>query len=146
MRLPTAEDINPFQDPDGQVAEQHFCGKSLEQAEALFREAPMTHQEDLMFMGASAFRFYVQAATNYIRSDWATGDADIINAFANILDLRMEYQAEELQPIASWLADICSYIVEHYDRFDLTPAAYGDLRPRYHALQQTFLQQMETVR
>jgi hypothetical protein len=94
-------------------------------------------------MGASAFRFYVQAAINYIRSDSATGDSEIISCFASMLAFRLEHEAAELQPIALWLANICGYIVEHYGRFDLTATIYGDLRPRYQALQQTFLQQMK---
>jgi hypothetical protein len=39
MRLPTAREINPAaEDLDGKWAEKHFLGKSLEEAEALFRE------------------------------------------------------------------------------------------------------------
>ena len=64
MQLPTVEEINPIpEDLDGQTAVQNFFGKSLEEAEALFRENSLCYQEDLMFMGASAFRFYVQGTT-----------------------------------------------------------------------------------
>ena len=119
MRLPTAREINPIpEDLDGECAERHFLGKSLEEAEALFREASITYQEDLMFMGVSAFRFYVHAAISYIQSESATGDPDIISAFASI--------------------------IEHYDRFDLTPEIYGDVRSRFQVLQQAFLQQKGT--
>jgi hypothetical protein len=118
----------------------------LKEAEALFSEASLTYQEDLMFMGVSALRFYVQAAISYIRSNSATGDSDFINCFASILEYRLENEAAELRPIASQLSDICCYIVKHYDKFDLTPEIYGDLRFRYQALSQTFLLQLETRR
>jgi hypothetical protein len=73
MQLPTAREINPVPtDLDGKCAERHFLGKTLQQAEALFREASILYQEDLMFMGPIAFRFYVQAAISYIQSDAAT--------------------------------------------------------------------------
>lgn len=94
-----------------------------------------------MFMGPSAFRFYVQAAITYIQSEVSTGDSAIISCFASLLEHRLEFEAEELRPVAELLAAICGYVVEHYDRFDLTPEIFGDLRPRFQTLQQTFLRQ-----
>jgi len=106
MRLPTAEEINPIPDDlDGQHAVQHFLGKTLEEAEALFREDSITYQEDLMFMGPSAFRFYVQAAINYIQSEAATGDSDIVNCIAGILESRLEFEPDELVAVAERLAE-----------------------------------------
>ena len=139
MPLPTAQEINPFDDLDGQCAEQHFLGKSLEEAEALFRESSITYQEDLMFIGPIAFRFYIHAALNYIRSDAATGDLDIINCLAGILQHRLEFESVELLAIAGPLASICAYIIEHYNRFDVTPEIYGDLLSSFRALEQSFL-------
>jgi len=147
MSLPTATDINPIpEDLDGRCAEEHFLGKTLEEAEALFCEASIIYQEDLMFMGVSAFRFYVQAAISYIRSDSSSGDSDIINCFAGILESRLEHEARELRPVALLLAGICGYIIEHYERFAVSPEIYGDLRPRYLALQQAFTHEMEVER
>jgi len=138
MTLPTRWDINVHDSLDERTACEHFLGKSLAEAEALFREASIMYQEDLMFMGASAFRFYVQAAISYIQSEAATGDGDIISCFASILEHRLEYEAEQLRPVAGRLGSICGYILEHYDRFDLRPEIYGDVRPRFQALQQAF--------
>jgi hypothetical protein len=143
MTLPTRQDINVHDSLDERTACEHFLGKSLQEAEALFREASITYQEDLMFMGASAFRFYVQAAISYIQSDSATGDSDIIGCFASILEHRLEYEADELRPVADRLASICSYILDHYDRFGLTLEIYCDVRPRFQALQKTFSGEME---
>lgn len=141
MRLPTAREINPApHDLDGKCAERHFFGKTLDEAEGMFREAFLLYQEDLMFMGPAGFRFYVQAAINYIRSDAAAGDPDVINYFASILEHWLEFEAEELKPVAPQLASVCRYIVEHYDKFEVAPKIYGDLRSRFLALEQRFLQ------
>jgi hypothetical protein len=140
MKLPTAKEINPFNDLDGQLAERCFLGKSLAEAEALFRENSIYYQEDLMFMGIVAFRFYVPALISYIRSEAATSDSDIINCFAGLLESRLEYDANELTPIASDLAAACSYVIENYDGFDVMPEIYGDLRPRFENLRQNFWQ------
>ena len=142
MRLPTAREINPApEDLDGKCAEKHFLGKTLEEAESLFREASIVYQEDLMFMGPVAFRFYVQAAISYVQSDASTGDPDMISCFAMILEHRLKFEAKELPPVAPELALVYRYILEHYDRFSRTPEIYGDLRPRFQALEQTFLRQ-----
>jgi hypothetical protein len=138
MTLPTHHDINVDDSLDARRACEHFLGKSLCGAEALFRENSLYYQEDLRFMGVSAFRFYVQAAVSYIESAAAAGDSDIINCFAGILEVRLEYDADELHPVAELLASTCGYILEHYDRFDLTPETYGDVRPRFRTLQQAF--------
>ncbi len=61
------------EDLDGRCAQEHLLGKSLEKAEALFGEASIIYQEDVLFMGVTAFRFYVQAAIAYIRSMRAMG-------------------------------------------------------------------------
>jgi hypothetical protein len=138
MTLPTQRDINVHDSLDERTACEHFLGKSLAEAEALFREASIVYQEDLLFMGVSAFRFYVQAAINYVQSEAATNDSDMINCLGSIFEHRLGYEAEELRPIADRLASVCRYIIQHYDRFDLDPAIYGDVRPRFAALQRAF--------
>jgi hypothetical protein len=143
MALPTRQDFSIHDSLDERSACEHFLGKSLQEAEALFQENSLYYQEDLMFMGASAFRFYVQAVISYIQSDAATDDSDVINCFAAILEHRLKHDKEELCPIAGCLATICGHIIEHYDRFDITRGIYGDIRPRFHALQRAFLEQME---
>ena len=121
-------------------AEQHFLGKTLEEAEALFRENSLYYQEDLLFMGPIAFRFYVEAAINYLKSESAASNSDMVSCMAGLLENRLEYEASELTPIASRLASLCRYIIDHYERFDVMPEIYGDLRPRYQLLERMFVQ------
>jgi hypothetical protein len=139
MTLPTAKEIDPYGGLDGQVACKNFLGKSITEAEALFRENSLYYQEGLMWMGPIAFRFYVQAAIHYIQSEAATDDSAIASCMAAILEFRLEHEASELAPIADHLASLCGYFLEHYERFDLTPEIFGDVRARFQALQKTFL-------
>src|SRR5260221_12216404 len=129
MTLPSAKEINPHDDLDGRVACKNFLGKSLDEAEALFRENSTHYQEGLMWMGPIAFRFYVPALIHYIKSEAATGDSDIISCFAGLVEFRLEHEAAELLPIAEQLASVCDYIIQHYGRFDLSREIYGDLMP-----------------
>ena len=137
-QLPTAREINPHGDLDGNCAERNFLGKSLREAELLFVENSLHYQEDLMFMGAAGFRFYVHAAINYIQSEAATGDSDMINCFASILEFRLEHEASELATLASELSSACDRIVADYQRFDVIAEIYGDLQTRYEALSSAF--------
>ena len=139
MKLPTAKAIDPYDSLDGRSACENFLGRNLDEAEALFRENSLHYQEALMWMGPVAFRYYVQAAIRYIQSEAATDDHAIVSCLASILEFRLEYESAELVPIADQLAAICCYIIEHYERFDLTPEIFGDVRAHFQMLHETFL-------
>jgi hypothetical protein len=139
MKLPTAKEIDPYDSLDGEVACMNFLGKNLDDAEALFRENSLRYQEDLMWMGPVAFRYYVTAVIRYIQSEAAAGDSDIIVSFIALLEFRQKYELAELASIADQLASICGYIIEQYGRFDLTPEIYGDVRARAQSLSHTLL-------
>jgi hypothetical protein len=121
MTLPSRQDINVYDSLDERSACQHFLGKGLDEAEALFRESWFSSQEDLMFMGISAFRFYVQAAIRFIKSDAAAGDSDIVSCFGMILEHRLEYESAEMVAVADQLASICEYVLERREQFGITP-------------------------
>ena len=141
-RLPTREEINVHDSLDERWACKNFLGKSLKEAEALFRENSLTYQEDLMWMGPVAFRYYVQAAIEYVQSPESEGDDCMIDCFAMILEFRLEYERQELLPIAPQLVDACQYIIANFKRFnDADPELYIhlDFRPRYKKLVENIL-------
>jgi hypothetical protein len=137
MGLPTREEINLRDTPAEQVACDHFLGKNLDEAEAMFREDPFLYQEDLLWMGPSAFRFYVEAAIQYIRSRASDGDSDTIACFASILDLRLKRDPSAVIPLAETFRSVCAYVIEHWNKFD-AESLQADVRPRYIVLQETF--------
>lgn len=133
MKLPTRHEINPHDDLDGQEACKHFFGKDLDEAEALFRENDLYYQGDLLWMGPSAFRFYLPAAIRFVRH--STDDvSDFVSCFSDTLEFRLKHEADELLPVASQLAEFCSYIIAHWSKFSDGAAAYGDVRARYERL------------
>jgi len=134
MSLPMRHDINVYDSLDERVACEHFFGRSLDEAEQLFRENSLLYQEDLMWMGPAAFRYYVQAAGQYIQSEAAVGDSAIVACLLSILNFRLEREPHELRPIAGQLESLCAYVVEHYSVFEVSVEIYGDLRPRFTQL------------
>jgi hypothetical protein len=136
MTLPTRQEINPHDDLDGRVACEHFLGKSLEEAEVLFRESSIHYQSDLMWMGAVAFRYYLPAVVRFIRSEAA--DSDFVSHFCGTLEFRLEHESAELLPVAEQLATLCGYIIDHWARFEAGAEAYGDIRARFATLHEAF--------
>src|SRR3954466_14676437 len=111
--LPTAREINVYGDLDGRTACEHFLGKTIEEAEAMFRENSLYYQEDLMWMGPVAFGYYVEAAIRYLRSDAAENDCGFVSALGATLEFRLEHYPESLAPIWGQLASACDYVVAH---------------------------------
>ncbi|HBE72079.1 MAG TPA: hypothetical protein DDW52_28410 [Planctomycetaceae bacterium] len=66
--LPSQTDFDPTGcDLDGQCAWSHFGGETLDQAFSRFNECPENYQEDFMFMGTVAFRFYFPVIDRFLR-------------------------------------------------------------------------------
>lgn len=139
MELPTREEINVFDSLDERSACTRFYGKTLEQAESLFRDNFLSYQEDLIWMAAVAVRFYVPAAIRYLQSEEAKGDADAVFCFIGLLEVRLASESKELKMIAQELENVCRYILAHYSEFEISPGIYGDLRPRYEKVIQALL-------
>ncbi len=89
--LPTRTDISAFGSLDEKSAVNHFLGKDLKQAEALFRENFGLYSEDLMWMGPRAFCFYVDAAIAYLASSAATGDSEAACGFCSAVEFQVEH-------------------------------------------------------
>ena len=116
---PKLENINIFDSLDERVAVEHFLGKTLEEAELLFRENSSYYMEDLVWMGAPAFWYYVQAAVRYIASDASAGDFDAISSFIIAVGSRLNENAEEVKPVAKLLAEACGIILSSWSKYGL---------------------------
>jgi hypothetical protein len=142
MSLPSARDINPIPDDlDGKVAEEHFLGKSLEEAVKLFEDNFLYFQEDLLFMGAPAFRFYLEAAIQYAESQEAKYCAEDARLLLMVLRHRWEYEPDELAPVRDSLLEYCRGVIDRIPHTDVDPAIDGNLEAEYRS----FLAQLEAA-
>ncbi len=117
--LPTKEEINPIPEYlDGQMAVEDFLGKSLEEAEAMFRQDLGHCWESLNNLGPVAFRFYVRAAIKYLHDELPKTDPSSVSWFAHVIDLWLDYQRDELKPVASPLFHLFEEYLTNYPRFD----------------------------
>lgn len=134
MALPTAKEINVRDSLDERCACEHFLGKTVEEAELLFRENALFYQEDLMFMGPVAFCYYVPAYIRYLKSEHSKDDSDAVNCFQGLLQFIFEHQPSFLPACARELAEACRYVVSDYEKFSVNVEIYGDLQKQFEML------------
>lgn len=137
--LPSAQELNPIaEDLDGQVAAEHFLGKSLDEAVLLFEDNSLYYQEDLLWMGPAAFCFYVHAVIRYLKSDASVGDCDLVNCLHGILTKRLADDLAEITPVLEDLRGIAEYILAYWPKYEVDPEVYGDLCRKYQQLVDAF--------
>lgn len=85
MKLPSLSDISPTHllNLDERIAFQHFFGKSLREAVAMFGEREY-YAEDLGWMGKNAFEFYVKAYIEYL-DHGSLDEFDIMDAMLVVM-------------------------------------------------------------
>lgn len=132
MRIPTESDINVYNSLDEISARDHFLNKTLEEAEQLFRENGAFYQEDLMWMGPRAFPYYLQAATNYLKSEHAAGDDHMVDCLYEIVMFRFEQEGFSLA--IDRVRDLVDYVIDNYEKFRVAENVYGDLLDKYRNL------------
>lgn len=117
--LPTKEEINPIPDDlDGQTAVDDFLGKSLEEAEEMFRENSGHSWESLCYIGPVAFRFYVPAAIKYLHDELSNTNPPTVSWFIYVIESWLDYHPHELKPVASALSRLFEQYLAQYLRFD----------------------------
>ena len=89
MTIPTRDEINIFDSLDEQEACKNFLGKSLDEAEMLFRN-----------------------------SEASNGDCEAAQFLLAPLETRLNDEPNEMVPVAERLAVLCNYVVEHRQKFD----------------------------
>jgi hypothetical protein len=97
----------------------------------------MSYQEDLMFMGIRAFRFYLPAAVDYITSSQGSTDRDVANCLLSVAEHRLEYDSPAIRDVLPHILRFADHLLAHYDGFAFDPDIYGDLRLRVNAIRQT---------
>lgn len=129
MRLPTESEINVHNSPDEIAACRNFLGKTLAEAEAMFREGGARYQEDLMWMGPAAFNFYLQAVISYLESDSSRGDDHFIDCLDRILTFRSD--EPDFSSASANVTRLVEYVFSNYEKFNVDPGIYGDLKEKY---------------
>lgn len=135
-KLPTLLDISPSNclDLDERCAVENFLGRTLNEAEELFGDKPHYYTEDLLWMGDVGFVFYFPAFYNFLKSDKANGDCDVLNNIITIIESRAENFADSIRPIKGTVLSCVDYCLTDFAKFQVDAEIYGDLESRLREL------------
>lgn len=127
---PTSRDISPTEglDLDEKKAIDHFLGKGISDAEALFREHSIYYSNDLLWMGPVAFRFYLPAFTGYLKSPEAAGDSAGLHSLIILIEAKMPDDAASLVSVKDELLLCLDHCIANYSKFEVNADVYGDLK------------------
>lgn len=91
-KLPTAEDICPFEENIGaEYAKKNFLNKNIQEAYEMFKDNTLHYTEDLIEMGDNALLYYYKIIIMYLNSDDAEDDECIISQVAGLLSDRFPF-------------------------------------------------------
>jgi hypothetical protein len=111
-------------------AYDHFFGRSLEEAFALFVENALYYEEDLVWMPPPCFRFYVLAYTNYLLSESSRGDADGASCFFGLVDCRKEDISGSSELVIGEIARALEKLKGGQNWYDASEEIYGSFQDR----------------
>ena len=122
---PTADDFGSM--GDEWYARDHFLGKSLHEARAMFRTNPLRYFEDLHYMSVRAFRHYVPAAIDYVLSPEANGDGISVKSLIQVIASWHQQEPEAIAGVAPAYLVALHTIRDDLERF-FEPQVYAEWR------------------
>ena len=122
---------------DMRCAWEGFGGKTLDEACAMMREHPSAYEEDFMWMGGPAFKFYFPAFDNYLRSLPVATEVDWTKAFllAACIQTHFDYH-EDMSGLHEQIISLCDYVCAHLTRFDSELELQEEIGARWADLRQ----------
>ena len=126
--LPTEKDFDPWNGClDAQHAWKQFGGLDLEQAYQKFCENPLNYQEDFMFMGPKAFRFYFPVVDRFLRREREPWEFDDSEAWILGKAVRLQLERRKDDSLLKAIGALCQYVRTHLSKFATTGTEQQDI-------------------
>ena len=120
-RLPVKADfVSHDGDLDQTVAWDHFGGLTLDEAKMRFADNALYYQEDFMFMGTDAFRFYFSVLDAYLRNAPDEESDDDHESWIIAQCIRAQFESDtvgRLRPIIPAIVDLAEFVRNNIRRF-----------------------------
>ena len=136
MATPTPDEISPFGTLDEIDALEHFGGKTLLEAEVLFRENGQFYAEDLMWMGSKAFCYYLPAARKYLESDASSGDYEFVSGLCTACGFRFDEEFESVSAAIPEMRAIATVVLRKWREYDIDDDIYDEDKDWYTKIAQ----------
>jgi hypothetical protein len=134
MNIPTEADWRS--EPwclDIPIAYEHFFGKSLDEAFALFVDNALYYEEDVMFMPTACFRFYINAYMSYILSHSSSGDSDGASCFFGLVECRIKDILSSDSALTARISEVLTRLRDNQALYDADEAIYGSFSKKADA-------------
>ena len=120
--LPKEFDFDPYGGClDAQSAWRSFGGLTVDEAYKKFCERPEVYQEDFMFMGWTAFRFYFPVIEKWLSEAVPEDETDDFEAW--IIGCAVESQIEDNDEIDGTMhyriMALCDFVIDRFDGLDI---------------------------
>ncbi|TWU40852.1 hypothetical protein [Novipirellula artificiosorum] len=118
---------------DAKAAYARFSGATLADALRMIVEDAINREEDLMFMPAICFRYYLPAFLDYLASDAAKGDSDGASCVFGLIDHRLDDLSTDPVLLRKAIETI-EYVGEHQEWYDADESIYGSFERKANRL------------
>lgn len=139
MKIPNKSDWGVIEknNLDAECAFKQFSGKSLDEAEKMFRDNALYYQEDLISMPSVAFNYYAPVFAKYILSDNAEYDSDGASSFLHmILELLQANRSLATSKTEKILLDAANIVSNKQGYYDADTNIYGEFSELYKKIMQ----------
>ena len=134
MRMPSKSSwgIIEKNNLDAECAFKQFAGKSLKEAEEMFRDNALHYQEDLLAMPAIAFNYYAPVFAKYVLSNNAKGDSDGASSFLHmVIELIQANRSLATEKTEHTLIAAAKIVATRQAFYDADIDIYGDFSDLY---------------
>jgi len=139
MKIPSKSDWGVIEknNLDAECAFKQFAGKSLDEAEKMFRENALYYQEDLISMPSIAFNCYAPVFARYVLSDYAESDSDGASSFLHmIIELLQANRLLATLETVNILLDAANIVSNRQEFYDADINIYGEFSELYNRMMQ----------
>lgn len=114
-------------EPESRYAYRIFLGKTNEEMQESFRENVLERVEDLRWMPAKPFRYYMIGFRDYVMSGefGFYDEADASCCFLELIIQKLEGHPDHILPILPDLMDAAEYVGTHQQEYDADEDIYG---------------------
>jgi hypothetical protein len=141
MRVPDENDWGAGEagDLDLEYARKVFFGRSPAEAIQLLRGNVLERAEDLRFMPAAPFRFYMLVFREYVLSDTVFEDeieaASAADSFLGLVEVRLAEQPASVVPIITELLDAAHAVARRQSEYGASVDIYGEFTERVRRIE-----------
>ena len=111
---------------DAQSAARNFLGKTVADAEVMFREHFIHYTEDLWAIGTAGSEYYLPAVWNYITSE-ASRDDRTVESLVNVV-FECRHREGTLGRATPLVLQCMDYLIANFDKFDVSESPTSTLK------------------